>query len=107
MIFRFTTRNLAIATVLTLGACAGTTGIAQVETALTAAEHAATVYVTQPACAPGARGVGCSDPTTVTKIKAADNVAYTAVVGARTGKVSTADAMAAVTALTALIPVQQ
>lgn len=86
-----------------LAACATT--IPATEIALTAAERTALAYVTQPRCT-AAPVVTCSDPATVARIKAADAVAYSAVVAARTGG-STADAAAAVAALAALVPVSK
>ena len=96
-------KRLFVITSLAVSACAGTS-VASVEVALTGAEHAATTYVTQPACPAGTSVATCSDPSLVAKIKAADNLAYTAVQGARAGTVSTADAMKAVNALSALVP---
>ena len=99
---RMFTTGLAAACLLALAACAGTSGLAGTEVALTETERLALAYVTLPAC-PGA--ALCSDAAVVAKIKAADNIAYAAVMGAKAGKVLPADATAAVAALASLIPV--
>ena len=95
--------------VVGLAGCAGTAAgrIAQAEVALTAAERVALAYVVQPACLPGKAAVTCSYPATVAKIKAADTLAFTAVMAAKSGTVSAEDALAAVSALTSIIPVSK
>lgn len=92
-----------------LAACASTPAarIAQAEVALTAADQAATAYVRQPACAPGVVQITCSDMVTVAKIKVTAAAAYDAVKAAKRGSITPDDAVAAVAALTAIIPVKQ
>jgi hypothetical protein len=97
------TTLLTTVCLLTLVGCGQTNQVAQAENALTIAEQAATVYVRLPLC-PQAAGTLCSDATIAAKIKAADNVAYAAVKGAENGTVAPADAVAAVSALSALTP---
>lgn len=103
-------QTAALAAVLLLVGCGTTkappakTDIAAVEIALTAAEKAATLYVTRPQC-PQAAPL-CSERATVDKIKAADNTAFTAVRLARTGGDILA-ASSAIAALVALVPVSQ
>lgn len=96
--------SLAVAALIALAGCAGTKGIAETETALTAAETAALAYVTQPACVGVAASATCPSAATKTAIHNADNIAYAAVQAAKKGTVSPADAAAAVAALTALLP---
>lgn len=92
---------------LALAACSTTTvqtDSAAAAVALTTAERLALVYMSLPQCgAPGATAV-CSDPAVKAKIKAADNTAYAAVKSAEAGMTTTAAAVAAITALQALIP---
>lgn len=87
-----------------LAGCANKDAIYATETALTGAEKAATIYVRLPLC-PSPVGALCSSAAVSAQIKAADNVAFTAVTGLRDGKVSPADATAAVAGLVAVIPV--
>lgn len=94
---------------LTLSACASqqaatvtTNSVAGAEIALTSAEKAALVYTSLPRC-PGV--ALCSDPTLVTKIKSADNVAYGAVMAARSNSALVAVALTSIQNLTNLIPV--
>jgi hypothetical protein len=95
---------------LALAGCANSggtqTAVAGTEVALTAAEKAATLYVTLPQCGPAHPAPICSDAPVIAKIKAADNVAFDAVMAARAGgsdaKVATANA--AIAALVELIP---
>jgi uncharacterized membrane protein YtjA (UPF0391 family) len=107
--FRYLLGVALLGAVLGLTGCAGTAAgrIAQAEVALTAAERAALAYVVLPACALGQAAVTCSDPSTVAKIKASDTFAFTAVMAAKDGKVSPDDALAAVSALTTIIPVSK
>jgi hypothetical protein len=84
-----------------LSACANRTSVAMAQVALTAAEQAATAYVTRPPCPAVTL---CSDADVVARIKAADNVAYAAVQAAATGATTPDAAMAAVAGLIALIP---
>lgn len=99
-------RALILASILAVAGCAtapSPSATAAVETALTAAEKAATLYAHLPVCP--AAGL-CSDPATVVKIKAADNVAYAAAVQMRAGA-ATPEAVAALVAqLVALVPVK-
>lgn len=99
-------RPLSLTALCVLAACAGqsTSTQAAVETALTAAEKAATVYAQLPLC-PRPGGTLCSDASAVQRIKAADNVAYAGVVDMRAGKVTPEAAAALVASLVALIPV--
>lgn len=84
---------------------ATTTTVAQTELALTAAEKAATLYVTLPQCTTATRPI-CSEKATIATIKDADNTAFAAVMAARQGgdqaKVAAADA--AVATLVSVIP---
>jgi hypothetical protein len=109
-------RLFAVTIAVGLAACstappAPSTTIASAEVALTAAEKTATAYVTLPLCPAGAttgpNGKVCSQPVLVAKIKAADDVAYDAVLAARDGTGSVQqiiDAVSALSAATALIP---
>jgi hypothetical protein len=90
-----------------LAACspgATQTAVARTEVALTAAEKAATLYVTLPQC-PKASPF-CSEAAIITQVKAADNVAYSAVMQARSGgdDAKVAAANAAIATLVSLIP---
>jgi hypothetical protein len=103
-------RILPFAVIVLLGACSGQNAQQQqaqavdaVSVALTAAERAATAYVMLPPC-PSPNGTVCSDPSTVAKIKAADNAAYAAVVAYRNGTGTQAAADAALAVLASLIP---
>jgi hypothetical protein len=103
------TRLLALAPALAVAACAAQTAvrpvspqtIAEAELALTAAERAALAYTSLPPC-PAAKV--CADPALKAKIKAADIIAYNAVVAARTNPALVGAAWSAITALSGLIP---
>lgn len=94
---------------LALAACAADPAarIAQAEVALTTADQVATAYVRQPACPAGVVHITCANGATVTKIKAAAVAAYDAVKAAKRGSITPEDALAAVAALTAIIPAKQ
>lgn len=101
--------TLAACLAVTLAGCAGQSTqqtVAQTEVALTAAEKAATLYVRLPLCTTTAAKL-CSDAKVSGQIKAADQVAFDAVMAARGSGDSAklAAANAAVAALAALIPV--
>jgi hypothetical protein len=102
---------------LLLGGCPSSstvtpaTSVASAETALTAADQLALVYVTLPQCPTtgGTDGVTCSRAATVTKVKGAAQTAYTAVKAAEAtaaagGSVDMTLATAAIAALTASVP---
>lgn len=108
-------KYLPIVGILLLTGCASTSGpasgttataVAQAEVALTAAEKAATLYVRLPQCVATNRPI-CSEASINNQIKAADNVAFNAVMAARAGGDSAklAAANAAVAALVTLIPI--
>lgn len=102
-------RQIALAIAVLLAGCAGQSTqqtVAQTEVALTAAEKAATLYVTLPLCSATTAKL-CSDAKVSGQIKAADQVAFDAVMAARASGDSAklAAANAAVAALAALIPV--
>ena len=89
-----------------LAACAPgttTTTVAQIEVALTAAEKAATLYVSLPQCP---RQPLCSDAPIIAQVKAADTAAFNATMAARSGgdDAKVAAAQAAITTLVTLIP---
>lgn len=101
---------------LAVGACSttsattvtndATTTVAGAEVALTAAEHVALTYTSQPLCPTAGPAVwSCRDPATVTLIKNYDNIAYKAVKDAESGVATVAAAMAAINALTTAVPV--
>lgn len=102
--------RLALASLALLTACATATpnqqALYSVEISLTAAERAATVYAGLPAC-PQPSGALCSDPATVSKILAADTVAYNAVRDLRAGKTTAESVTALIAGLVALIPVKK
>lgn len=91
-----------------LGACAAAqthadNSVAAAETALTAAEQAATLYTSLPRCAPHGSPL-CSQASVVASIKAADNTAYSAVVAARHNKAMLSLALQAIADLRAAVP---
>jgi hypothetical protein len=104
-------KRLIAAPLLCLGlaACPATTppvaqDIAAVEVALTATEQLALVYTSLPRCVtPGAAAL-CSAQGTVDSIKAADNVAYKAVVAARSNSGLITAALSAIGALRSTVP---
>lgn len=77
--------------------------VAEAEILLTAAENTATVYVQLPNC-PAPKGGLCSDAATRDKIKAADNVAYSAVKAARANAGTVAAAVSAIAGLIVATP---
>jgi pyrimidine deaminase RibD-like protein len=95
--------------VLSLGACAGSSpaaDVAALEAGLTAAEGAATAYITLAPCT-GTDGPLCSTASIVAQIKAADIQAYALVKAAEAAAgdpTSVATAQAAVAALLTLVP---
>ncbi len=76
--------------------------LAQLELALTASEKAALVYVTLPTCIVDGQPL-CSTAAAVTKIKAADNQAFAAVLAARAAPADNVKAQAAAAAVAALV----
>jgi len=103
---------------LGLGACSGAgsnpaADIAALESGLTAAESAATAYITLPLCAPAPATAGgnnaslCSKASITAQIKTADAQAYALVKAAEAADgdpTSVATAEAAVAALLTLVP---
>lgn len=99
-------KRLALCAALLLAGC----GVSQesiyaAKTALTAAEHAATNYITLPLC-PQPSGI-CSEKAISDKIKAADQVAYGAVQSLSSGKISLTQATDAINGVIALVPVRK
>jgi hypothetical protein len=108
---RYTSIGFAVmifgALAMWLAACspgATTTAVAQTEVALTAAEKAATLYVSLPQCPKGTPL--CSESAIIVQIKAADTVAFNATMAARSGgdDAKVAAANAAIATLVTLIP---
>lgn len=106
--------RLTSACVITLGLLTGGCSSQQVttkvsnavvatEVALTAAEQLATLYATRPRC-PLQVPPMCSDPATVARIKALDQIAYGAVKAAESNEALLAGAIQAVNALRAAVP---
>lgn len=88
--------------------CAGPSGLAATEVALTAAEKAARAYAVLPQCSAVNRPI-CSEEAIIVQLKQADNDAYGAVVAARAApadNVKAAAAAAAVAVLVEMIPIQ-
>lgn len=104
--YGFTTILWSALAVWLAGCSAGatTTTVAQTEVALTAAEKAATLYVSLPQCPKGTPL--CSDSAVIVQIKAADNAAFNATMAARSGgdDAKVAAANAAIAALVTMIP---
>lgn len=87
----------------TVGGAATT--VAGAEVALTAAEHVALTYAGQALCpVKGPVVWSCRDPATMTKIKALDQTAYTAVKQAEAGVATIDAAMTTINALSAAVP---
>lgn len=89
------------------GSATDNQSLATVEASLTTLERVALFYTSLPPCAVGTvttANAACLDPVAKEKIKAADRIAYDAVVAARAGTGPLAAAVTAIDALAASLP---